>query len=75
MIEPVDETSEMEFAMPAGWETELERSDEVVSKDRASNQSENQAEVLKLYIVASSEKLDPEQPTGGGLAVEKEAKN
>ena len=74
MIEPLDETSEMEFAIPAQWEGELEQSASVASKDRPVDQSENQAELLRLYIVASSKKPDPDQPTGGVLGEEKEAK-
>lgn len=73
LIEPIDESSEMEFTMSARWEAELEQPAEVVAKDRQPDQSGSQAEMLKLYFVASSKKLDPDQPTGGGPAEQQQA--
>lgn len=73
MIEPMDESSEMEFTMSVRWEAELEQPTEVVSKDRQPDQPGSQGEMLKLYVVASSKKLDPDQPTAGGPAKEKQA--
>lgn len=72
MVELLDETSDMEFATASRWEVELEQPAEGASKDRPPDQSVDQAEMLKLYIVASSRKLDPGQPTGGGLPGEME---
>lgn len=59
MIEMSEDVPATSFLAPSRWETDLEQSAETSQEGRPSGELSQQAEVLTLYMVATSKKANP----------------